>query len=202
VVIFCALAWLMMFVGGVPLRHLLSASLLLLPMAYFLMTTAAYRIKRLVSFLDPWQYPADEGYQIIHSLMAFGTGGFWGAGIGKGYQKLFYLPEPHTDFIFAVIGEELGFLGVAFILGLYGLVLWRSIHIACRCDDDFGMLMAVGIASALALQVSINMGVCLGLLPTKGLTLPFLSYGGTSLLLNMVGIGILMNIGSHHVKRT
>ena len=201
VVIFGLIAWLMMFVGGVPLRHLLSASLLLLPLAYLLMTNAAYRIKRLVSFLDPWQYPADEGYQIIHSLMAFGTGGFWGAGIGKGYQKLFYLPEPHTDFIFAVIGEELGFLGVLFILGLYGLVLWRSVHIACRCEDDFGMLMATGIAFALAVQVSINMGVCLGLLPTKGLTLPFLSYGGSSLLLNMVGIGILMNIGSHHAKR-
>ncbi len=202
VVIFGALTWLMMFVGGVPLRHLLSALLLLLPLTYFLMTNAAYRIKRLTTFLDPWQYPANEGYQIIHSLMAFGTGGFWGAGIGKGYQKLFYLPEPHTDFIFAVIGEELGFLGVLFILGLYGLVLWRSIQIARHCEDEFGMLVAVGITIALALQVSINMGVCLGLLPTKGLTLPFLSYGGTSLLLNMVGIGILMNIGSHHVKRT
>lgn len=200
-VIFGALTWLMMFVGGVPLRHLLSAFLLLLPAAYYLMVSEAYRLRRLISFLDPWQYPADEGYQIIHSLMAFGTGGFWGAGIGKGYQKLFYLPEPHTDFIFAVIGEELGFLGVAFILGLYALVLWRSIRIARNCDDDFGMLMAVGITFALALQVSINMGVCLGLLPTKGLTLPFLSYGGTSLLLNMIGIGILMNIGSHHVNR-
>lgn len=198
VVIFAVLTWLMMFVAGVPLRHLMSVLLVLLPAAGFLMMHAAYRLKRLVSFLDPWQYPADEGYQIIHSLMAFGTGGWWGAGIGKGYQKLFYLPEPHTDFVFAVIGEEMGFWGVLLILGLYGMILWRGFRIACGCTDYFGMLTAMGITFAMALQVSINMGVCLGLLPTKGLTLPFLSYGGTSLLLNMAGIGILMNIGAHH----
>ena len=173
----------------------------MLPAAYFLMVNAAYRIKRLVSFLDPWQYPAGEGYQIIHSLMAFGTGGLWGTGIGRGYQKLFYLPEPHTDFIFAVIGEELGFWGVLFILGLYGLVLWRGTWIAFHCQDEFGMLMAIGITTALGLQISINLGVALGLLPTKGLTLPFLSYGGTSLLLNMASMGILMNIGAGHAKK-
>lgn len=201
VVIFGVLVWLMMFVAGVPVRHLLSALILMLPLAYFLMINAAYRIKRLISFLDPWQYPAAEGYQVIHSLMAFGTGGLWGAGIGKGYQKLFYLPEPHTDFIFAVIGEELGFLGVLFILGLYAMVIWRGIGIAYRCQDNFGMLVAAGITAAIGLQVSINMGVALGLLPTKGLTLPFLSYGGTSLLLNMASIGILMNIGAGHDKK-
>jgi cell division protein FtsW len=202
VVIFGTLVWIMMFVAGVPIRHLLSALILMLPTAYFLMINATYRIKRLTSFLDPWQYPAGEGYQIIHSLMAFGTGGIWGAGIGKGYQKLFYLPEPHTDFIFAVIGEELGFWGVLFILGLYGIVIWRGTCIAYRCPDNFGMLMAVGITTAIGLQVSINMGVALGLLPTKGLTLPFLSYGGTSLLLNMAGIGILINIGARHAKKS
>lgn len=202
VVIFGVLVWMMMFVAGVPIRHLLSALILMLPLAYFLMINAAYRIKRLISFLDPWQYPAAEGYQIIHSLMAFGSGGLWGAGIGKGYQKLFYLPEPHTDFIFAVIGEELGFWGVLFILALYAIVIWRGIGIACRCQDNFGMLVAAGITSAIGLQVSINMGVALGLLPTKGLTLPFLSYGGTSLLLNMASIGILMNIGARHGKKS
>ena len=198
VVIFSTLVWIMMFMGGVPIRHLLSAFILTAPLAYYLMVSETYRIKRLISFLDPWQYPAGEGYQIIHSLMAFGTGGLWGTGIGKGYQKLFYLPEPHTDFIFAVIGEELGFWGVVFILALYGVVLWRGIRIACRCDDHFGMLLAAGITSAIGLQVSINTGVSLGLLPTKGLTLPFLSYGGTSLLLNMACVGILMNIGTGH----
>ncbi len=201
VVIFSVLVWVMMFVAGVPIRHLLSALLLLAPMAWYLMVGAAYRIKRLVSFLDPWQYPDGEGYQIIHSLMAFGTGGLWGTGVGKGYQKLFYLPEPHTDFIFAVVGEELGFLGVLFIIGLYGLVLWRGTAIAMRCRDEFGMLLALGITTAIGLQVSINLGVALGLLPTKGLTLPFLSYGGTSLLLNMASIGILMNIGAQHAGK-
>jgi cell division protein FtsW len=202
VVIFSVLVWVMMFVAGVPIRHLLSALLLMVPMAYYLMMGAAYRIRRLVSFLDPWQYPDGEGYQIIHSLMAFGTGGLWGTGVGKGYQKLFYLPEPHTDFIFAVIGEELGFLGVLFIIGLYGVVIGRGISIAFRCRDDFGMYMALGITTAIGLQVSINLGVALGLLPTKGLTLPFLSYGGTSLLLNMASIGILMNIGAQHAGKT
>jgi cell division protein FtsW len=201
VVIFGVLVWIMMFVAGVPLRHLLGTLLAMLPLAYFLMINATYRIKRLLSFLDPWQYPDGEGYQIIHSLMAFGTGGFWGTGIGKGYQKLFYLPEPHTDFIFAVIGEELGFWGVIFILGLYALVIWRGMRIARQCQDSFGMLVATGITTAIALQVSINIGVALGVLPTKGLTLPFLSYGGTSLLLNMAAIGILMNIGARHGQK-
>lgn len=201
VVIFSVLVWVMMFVAGVPIRYLLSALLPMLPMAYFLMVNASYRIKRLVSFLDPWQYPDGEGYQIIHSLMAFGTGGLWGSGVGKGYQKLFYLPEPHTDFIFAVIGEELGFLGVLFIIGLYGMVLWRGASIAYRCRDEFGMYLALGITTAIGLQVSINLGVALGLLPTKGLTLPFLSYGGTSLVLNMASIGMLMNIGAQNARK-
>lgn len=200
VVLFGALTWVMMFVGGVPLRYLLTTLLLLLPPVYFFMIHADYRVKRLASFLNPWQYPAGEGYQIIHSLMAFGTGGLWGTGIGNGYQKLFYLPEPHTDFIFAVIGEELGFWGVLLVLGLYGIVLWRGMRIASNCDDLFGMLMAMGITFALALQVSVNLGVALGLLPTKGLTLPFLSYGGTSLVLNMACIGILMNIGVRNAR--
>ena len=147
-----------------------------------------------MSFLNPWQFPTEEGYQITHSLMAFGTGGLWGTGIGKGYQKLFYLPEPHTDFIFSVIGEELGLVGVIFILGLYILIVWRGIHIARNARDFFGALLALGLTTSIGLQVCINMGVSVGLLPTKGLTLPFLSYGGTSLLINMASIGVLMNI--------
>ena len=141
--------------------------------------------------MDPWQHPSNEGYQIVHSLMAFGTGGAWGTGIGKGYQKLFYLPEPHTDFIFSVIGEELGLLGVLLILGLYVLIFWRGVWIACHTEDSFGALLAMGLTTAIGLQVCVNMGVTLGLLPTKGLALPFLSYGGTSLLVNMASIGIL-----------
>ncbi len=196
VAILGAVTWVMLFVGGVRISHLLSSLVLILPVAYFLLINAEYRIKRIMSFLNPWQYPADEGYQIVHSLMAFGTGGIWGAGIGKGYQKLFYLPEPHTDFIFSVVGEELGLVGVLLVLGLYGLIIFRGIAIARRSRDCFGSFIAVGLTTAIGLQVCVNMGVALGLLPTKGLTLPFLSYGGTSLLMNMASIGILMNIGT------
>lgn len=194
VVIFGAIAWIMMFVGGVRLLHLFPPLLILLPILYFFMINAEYRLRRIISFLDPWQYPADEGYQIVHSLMAFGTGGIWGSGIGKGYQKLFYLPEPHTDFIFSVIGEELGLIGVMAILGLYFLILWRGISIARNAEDYYGSFVAIGLTAAIGIQVCVNMGVALGLLPAKGLALPFLSYGGTSLLINMASIGILMNI--------
>jgi cell division protein FtsW len=159
-------------------------------------TFAGYRVRRVMSFLDTWQYSSDAGYQIVHSLMAFGSGGWWGAGIGKGVQKLFYLPQPHTDFIFSVIGEELGVAGVLLIILLYLLIVWKGIRIARHAPDLFGCYLAVGLTSALALQISINMGVTLGLLPTKGLTLPFLSYGGTSLVLNMATVGILMNIAA------
>jgi cell division protein FtsW len=196
VVILGAVTWLMLFVAGVRLLHLIPSLLLLVPIGYVYMVSAGYRARRLMSFWDPWQYSANEGYQIVHSLMAFGTGGIWGTGIGQSYQKLHYLPEPHTDFIFSVIGEELGLLGVTIILSLYILIIWRGISIAKNADDSFGSFLATGITSAIAIQVCTNMGVSLGLLPTKGLTLPFLSYGGTSLLVNMASIGLLMNIGT------
>jgi cell division protein FtsW len=196
VVILGAVFWIMLFAGGVRISHLMASLFLIIPITYYLVVNAEYRIKRIMSFLNPWQYPSDEGYQIVHSLMAFGTGGIWGTGIGKGYQKLFYLPEPHTDFIFSVIGEELGLLGVLTILGLYVLIFWRGISIARNSRDSFGSFVAIGLTTAIGLQVCVNTGVALGLLPTKGLTLPFLSYGGTSLLINMASIGILMNIGA------
>jgi cell division protein FtsW len=194
VVIFGAITWIMLFVGGVRITYLLGSMVAVIPAAYYMMAGADYRIHRIMSFMNPWQYSGDKGYQVVHSLLAFGTGGIWGAGIGKGYQKLFYLPEPHTDFIFSVIGEELGLIGVLVILGLYTLILWRGISIARNSPDAFGSFVAIGLTTAMGLQIFINMGVALGLLPTKGLTLPFLSYGGTSLLMNMVSIGVLMNI--------
>jgi len=200
VVILATLTWLMLFVGGVPCRHLFGSLLLMAPLAYFFLVGAEYRMKRILTFINPWQYSADEGYQIVHSLMAFGTGGLWGVGIGNGYQKLFYLPEPHTDFIFSIIGEEFGLVGVLIIVVLYALILFKGIQIALHAPDMFGSLVAVGLTAALGLQLCINMGVTLGLLPTKGLTLPFLSYGGTSLLLNMAAVGILMNISAARRK--
>ena len=190
------LTWILMFIGGVRLWQLCASLLVVLPVAYFFLINAEYRAKRILGFLNPWEHSNDAGYQVVHSLMAFGTGGFWGTGIGKGYQKLFYLPEPHTDFIFSVIGEELGLLGVLIIIGLYGWIIIRGISIARNAPDLFGAYLAVGLTIALGLQIVVNMGVTLGLLPTKGLTLPLLSYGGTSLLLNMCSIGILMNISA------
>jgi cell division protein FtsW len=196
VAIMFAVTWIMLFVGGVRLTHLVSVCLLMLPGAWYVLATAEYRLKRLMSFMNPWEYPSAEGYQIIHSLMAFGTGGLWGTGIGKGYQKLFYLPEPHTDFVFSVIGEELGLMGVLLILMLYGMIIWRGVTIAVRARESFAAFVAIGLTVSIALQVCINMGVTLALLPTKGLTLPFLSYGGSSLLVNMAAIGVLMNISA------
>lgn len=196
VVILAAITWTMLFVGGVRIRHLLVPLVALIPFLIWFMFSAEYRVKRLMSFMDPWQYTDDSGYQIVHSLMAFGTGGLWGTGVGQGYQKLFYLPEPHTDFIFSVIGEELGLVGVLIILSLYFLILWRGVTIARRAEDSFGSLVAIGLTAAIGLQVGINMGVALGVLPTKGLTLPLLSYGGTSLVMNMATIGIIMNVGA------
>lgn len=200
VVIFAALTWIMLFVGGCRLSHLVGVILLFVPLIWLFLTQAEYRVKRLMSFLHPWEHSSDAGYQIVHSFMAFGTGGITGAGIGKGYQKLFYLPEPHTDFIFSVIGEELGLIGVMIVIILYGIMLMRGIRIARHAQDPFGAFLAMGITVAIGLQVCINMGVTLGLLPTKGLTLPFLSYGGTSLLINMAAVGIMMNIGARDAR--
>jgi cell division protein FtsW len=200
VVILTALSGLMLFIGGVRLIHLLGAAATLIPIGCYFLINSPYRLKRLLGFLDPWQYAADEGYQVIHFLMAFGTGGVFGVGVGNSYQKLFYLPEPHTDFIFSVIGEELGLLGVVFIILLYGLMVWRGVGIAKHAPDPFGTFLAAGLTMCIGLQACINMGVTLGLLPTKGLTLPFLSYGGTSLLVSMASVGILMNISAARDK--
>ncbi len=200
VAILAMITWIMMFVGGVSLLHLTLSLLPMVPVGIFVMISASYRMDRLISFLDPWKHRSDEGYQIVNSLMAFGSGGVWGKGLGNGYQKLYYLPEPHTDFIFSVIGEELGLWGVLAILAVFALVIFRGIVIARNTKDMFGSLLATGIVTGLGLQTCINMGVAMGLLPTKGLALPFLSYGGSSLIINMAAIGILINIartGNH-----
>ncbi|MCP4691065.1 MAG: putative lipid II flippase FtsW [Desulfobacterales bacterium] len=196
VLIIVAITWMMMFLGGVRFIHLFSPLLILAPVMTYFVIQEPYRWQRIIGFLDPWRRPADIGYQLIHSLMAFGSGGAWGTGLGNSHQKLFYLPEPHTDFIYSVIGEELGLVGVLAVLLLYALILWRGLLIANRASDSFGSFMAAGLTAAIIMQVCINMGVTLGLLPTKGLTLPFLSYGGTSLLINMASVGVIMNIAA------
>jgi cell division protein FtsW len=197
VAIIALIGGIMLFVGGVRLSYLLGGLAAALPMAYYLLIHSGYRLKRLASFMDPWQHQSDAGYQVVHSLMAFGSGGVLGAGVGNGYQKLFYLPEPHTDFILSVVGEELGLVGISLVTVLYLLVLWRGIVIALKAEDRFAMFLATGLTAALGFQVTINAAVTLGLMPTKGLTLPFLSYGGTSMIVNAVAVGILLNIGAH-----
>ena len=200
-VILVGMTWMVLFYAGVRLWHLLWPISLGLPVLAYLMIMAPYRLERLTSFLNPWAYEASKGYQLVHSQMAFGTGGLWGVGIGKSFQKLFYLPEPHTDFVFSVIAEELGFLkGVLPVLGLFTWILWRGILVARNSPDRFGAILAMGITIGIALQATTNLAVTLGLLPTKGLPLPFLSYGGTSLLVNMATIGILMNISAARAK--
>jgi len=190
------IAWTMLFIGGVRLRNLLGGVVAALPVGYYLLVHAGYRLRRLEGFLDPWKHESDTGYQIVHSLMALGSGGVMGTGLGMSYQKLFYLPEPYTDFIFSVLAEELGLIGVCLVISLYAVILWRGIVVALKTRDLFGTYLAVGLVSALGFQVCVNLSVTMGLLPTKGLTLPFISYGGTSLVMNAAAVGMLMNISA------
>ncbi len=198
IVVLGLITWGMMFIAGVKITHLLSPAPLIIPIIYFLIVKVEYRLERILSFLNPWDDPYNTGYQIIHSLKAFGSGGIFGKGIGLGMQKMHYLPEPHTDFIFSIIGEELGLIGVIVVLSLYLILLLKGIKIAKRSNSEFGAVTAAGLTIYIGIQVIINTGVALGVLPTKGLTLPFISYGGTSLVVNMAAMGILMNIGASH----
>lgn len=189
-----AIAVFMMITAGVRIRYILGAFLLVAPVLYYLTSKNGYVLSRLTSFIDPWKDPSGSGYQIIQSFLAFGVGGINGVGIGEGKQKLFYLPEAHTDFIFSVIGEEAGLIGVGFIIFLYLIFLISGIRISLSAPDLYGTYLAVGLTFLISLQAVVNMGVVTGLLPTKGLALPFISYGGTSLIVNMAAVGILLNI--------
>ncbi len=197
VAIFLAtMVFMLLFIGGVRMSYLVSTILAALPIIYLLITRVDYRYRRIIGFLNPWEDPSRTTFQMVQSLLAFGSGGIFGTGLGGGSQKLFFLPAPHTDFIFSVIGEELGLVGATITLGLFTLFTIRGFRIALMAQDTFGTFLGVGITAMISLQVIINMGVVLGLLPTKGLTLPFISYGGTSLLVNAMGVGILLNISS------
>ncbi len=184
----------MLFVAGLDVRWLgyaFAASLLPL---YFLIFHVAYRRDRILAFLNPYSDPQGKGFHIIQSLIAVSTGGITGLGFMEGKQKLFYLPEPHTDFIFAVTAEELGLLGSLVVLLLFGIFLWRGVRTALRTQDMFGRLLAVGITSMVVVQAFINMSVVLGIMPTKGIPLPFVSYGGSSLFVTLACVGVLLNI--------
>lgn len=189
-----AVTILMLFTAGTRLVFILGSGMVALPFVVYLIYHSAYRLKRIKAFLNPEQDPTGIGWQIIQSKYAFGTGGFFGQGLGEGKQKLFYLPEAHTDFILSVVGEELGFIGVAIIIGMFFILIQRAMRIAMAAQDTFGRFLALGIAVLFAIEATVNMGVVTGLLPTKGLALPFLSYGGSSLLISLFAVGILLNI--------
>jgi cell division protein FtsW len=187
----------MVFAAGLDYRYLFGVALAALPAAYIIIMSADYRRRRVLTFLDPWSDPQGDGFQIIQSMIAVGTGGLFGKGLMSGVQKLFYLPEPHTDFIFAVIGEELGLIGTSAILLCFCVIAWRGLRIAMRAEDSFGSFVALGLTVMIAVQALINMSVVLGLLPNKGFPLPLVSFGGSSLLINLLGMGVLLNISQH-----
>ena len=183
-----------LFVGGLYMRYLgyaFAASLLPL---YFLIFHVAYRRDRIMAFLNPYSDPQGKGFHIIQSLIAVSTGGITGVGLMEGKQKLFYLPEPHTDFIFAVTAEELGLVGSLIVVLLFALFLWRGVRTALRTQDMFGRYLVVGITSMVVVQAFINISVVLGMMPTKGIPLPFVSYGGSSLFVTLACVGVLLNI--------
>ena len=183
-----------LFVAGMRMRYLLYGFLASLPVLYLLIFRVAYRRARITAFWNPYADPQGHGFHIIQSLIAVSTGGITGVGLMEGKQKLFYLPEPHTDFIFAVTAEELGLVGSLILIALFVVFLWRGIRTAVRTQDLFGRFLAVGITCMIVVQAFINISVVLGMMPTKGIPLPFISYGGTSLLCAMACVGLLLNI--------
>jgi cell division protein FtsW len=191
------IAAVMVFAAGLNYRYIAGVLLAALPTLYLLAMGAAYRRRRLLAFLNPWEDPLGDGFQIIQSLIAVGTGGVWGKGVMNGVQKLFYLPEPHTDFIYSVIAEELGLIGATAVLLCFCVITWRGLRVALRTPDSFGALLALGLTTMVAVQALVNISVVLGLMPTKGIPLPFVSSGGSSLLINLVGVGILLNVSQH-----
>lgn len=187
----------MIYVAGARISHFVGLGLLGVAGFVGLILSAPYRIKRITSFLNPWEDPLGSGFQIIQSLYAIGPGGLFGLGLGQSRQKFFYLPEPQTDFIFAILAEELGFIGGSFVILLFSLLLWRGVRIALGAPDLFGSFLGIGIIGMIAIQVIINIGVVTGLMPVTGITLPFLSYGGSSLTLMLMAVGVLLNISRY-----
>jgi len=184
----------MLFIGGVRVRHLLSTALLALPVLAYVMMTAQYRLRRLMTFLDPWSDATGSGFHVIQSLIAFGSGQLFGRGLGESRQKLFYLPEAHTDFVYSVVGEELGLLGALAVLALFGVIIVRGLRLTAKIEEPFDQYLAFGLTVLLGLQALIHMGVVMGLMPTKGLVLPFISYGGSAMVINLMEAGILLGL--------
>jgi cell division protein FtsW len=187
-------ACILLFAGGANILHLGATAAAALPFLYFAVAHSAYRARRIFAFLDPWADARGAGHQIIQSFLAFGSGGVFGRGLGEGRQKLLFLPERHSDFIYAVIGEELGLIGAIVVLTLFLVILWRGVRIARLSSDPFSRMLALGITLLVCFQGMINMAVVTGLLPTKGIALPLVSYGGSSLVVTLASLGVLLNI--------
>ena len=192
-----AIIALMLYLAGVRLWHLAGLATLVAPVAYLVMMGAAYRRRRITAFLDPWANQQDQAYQLIQGWIGFRAGGWTGKGLGESTQKLAFLPEAHTDFILAIFAEEWGLVGVVVLIALYGVFLHRSLVVCMQAPDLFGRLLGMGIATLVAMQASINIGVVTGVLPTKGLTLPLISYGGSSVVITLAMLGILLNVTTH-----
>ena len=186
----------MMFVAGVNILHLLPFVIISTPALYFLIFRVPYRLRRIIGYLDPWSDAQGTGFQIVQSFLALGSGGIFGVGLGCSRQKLFYLPQVHTDFIFSVIGEELGLIGTLGIVILFSLFVWQGLRISMNTRNLFGKFLALGITVSIGLRAIINIAVSTGAIPTKGLPLQFISYGGTALIFNIVGVGLLLNIAN------
>jgi cell division protein FtsW len=191
-----AIVFTMLFVGGTRVTHILLTLSACIPLAVLMVLRDPKKFDRIKSFLDPWKHGQDVGYQLKQALLAIGSGGLWGMGPGQSRAKLFYLPDCHTDFILAIFSEELGFLGVLLVLALFTIVICRGLRLSLKAPDSFGSYLALGLTLMIGLPALINMGVVSGILPTKGLSLPFLSYGGSGLLVNLLAVGILLNISS------
>jgi cell division protein FtsW len=190
-------ALVLLYVAGLSLRYLFYAGVAALPLLYFLVLRVPYRYQRVVAFLSPDADPKGHGFQLLQSLIAVGSGGLTGVGLMESRQKLFYLPEAHTDFIYAVLCEEWGYIGAIVILALFAVYGWRGFRAALNAPDEFGRLLGLGISTMVVGQALINLSVVLGLLPTKGIPLPFISYGGSSLLVMLLATGVLQNISQH-----
>lgn len=187
------IAAIMWFCAGMSYKYFISAGLMALPALYVLVFSVPYRRARILAFLNPWADPKGSGFQIIQSQIALGSGGIFGQGLGQGKQKLFYLPAAHTDFIFSVIAEEMGIIGAAAVVLLFILFIWQMIKIVRFNSDEFLRFLSIGIVSLISIQAVVNIGVSIGMFPTKGLPLPFISYGGSSLVFDMAAIGLLLN---------
>jgi len=191
------LAMALAYLAGARPWHMGAVAAAALPVVIVLVAMKPYRWRRMVAFMNPWDDPQGSGFQIIQSFLALGSGGWLGLGLGESKQKLFYLPEPYTDFIFAIIGEELGLVGALVVVALFALLIWRGLRIGLRAPDAFGSYVALGLTVMLATQTLVNLGVVTGALPTKGLPLPFISFGGSALLMTMFSAGVLLNISQH-----